>query len=65
MKTMTSSLRSTEKLNLIARFGAARLVAKADGRIELRGGSKSDLAEAREWVSLFLHHAVPRVVPAN
>ena len=45
--------------NLIACFGQARLVAGGDGRVELVGGSASDQLEAREWISLFMHEAVP------
>ncbi len=41
----------------IAQFGQARLVKWPDGRYELRGGTPDDHAEAREWVSLFLHEA--------
>lgn len=48
--------------NLIARFGEARLVTLGDGRVELHGGSTSDHREAREWISLFMHEAVPQAV---
>jgi len=44
---------------LIARFGQAKLVRWRDGRYELIGGLPEDLAEAREWISIFLHEAVP------
>ena len=44
---------------LIARFGQARLVRWRDGKYELIGGRPEDVAEAREWISLFLHEAVP------
>jgi len=44
---------------LIARFGHARLVRWRDGKYQLIGGLPEDLAEAREWISLFLHEAVP------
>lgn len=43
---------------IVAAFGAARLVKRLDCRFELRGGSERDRAEAREWISLFLHEAV-------
>ncbi len=46
----------------IAQFGQARLVRTLDCKFELRGGSKEDRLEAREWVSLFLHEAVVREV---
>jgi hypothetical protein len=41
----------------LAWFGAARLVKKPTGNIELVGGSADDRTAAREWVSLFLHEA--------
>ena len=41
----------------IAVFGAARLVKKLDGKLELRGGSPDDRSAAKEWCSLFLHEA--------
>lgn len=65
MKTMTIHLQRTDRFNLIARFGGAKLITKPDGRMELRGGSRADLTEAKEWISLFMHEAVPRIVPPN
>jgi hypothetical protein len=43
---------------VIAIFGQARLVKRLDGKLELVGGSADDHAEAREWVSMFLHEAL-------
>lgn len=51
------SLRKGDRV--IARFGTAELLVDAFGRTELRGGTKEDIVEAREWVSLFFHKAVP------
>ena len=56
-----------ERLNLteaevIATFGEAKLVKTLKGKYELRGGSSQDRAQAREWISLFLHTAVAREV---
>ncbi len=65
MKTLVNGLNEPRYWNLVARFGQARLVSRADGRVELRGGTSSDQTEAREWVSLFLHDAVLRIVPAS
>ena len=45
----------------VARFGSARLVKTQEGHYELRGGSKSDSLEAREWVSIFMHEVVIRM----
>ena len=45
---------------IVARFGGALLVKTEEGRFALRGGSKSDHIEARDWASMFLHEAVIR-----
>lgn len=45
---------------LIACFGKARLIEEADGSYTLRGGTANDQVMANEWISLFLHEAVPR-----
>ena len=45
---------------LIATFGRARLVSLSDGTVELRGGEPDDRTAAKEWISLFMHEAVPR-----
>ncbi len=42
---------------ILAQFGAARLVKNRTGRIELIGGSTDDRTAAKEYVSLFLHEA--------
>lgn len=65
MKTLVNGLNEPRYWNLVARFGRAKLLSRADGRVELRGGTDSDRTEAREWISLFMHDAVPRIVPAN
>jgi hypothetical protein len=46
---------------LIAAFGEARLLRGLDGRFELRGGTPEDRTAANEWISLFLHEAVPHI----
>jgi hypothetical protein len=43
---------------VVASWGEAQLIKYLDGKTELRGGSKEDRAEAREWMSLFWHEAV-------
>jgi len=43
---------------VIAAWGEAKLIKHLDGRLELRGGSKEEVQEAREWLSLFWHEAV-------
>lgn len=58
---MKNYLRMKERPEtLVARFGAAALIRARDGRFEVRGGSRSEHLEAREWVSLFQHEAVIR-----
>jgi hypothetical protein len=42
---------------LIATFGAARLVRHLDSTVELVGGSEEDKAQAREWCTLFMKRA--------
>ena len=65
MKTLVNGLYEPRFWNLIARFGQAKLVSRADGCLELRGGTDADRTEAREWISLFMHEAVPRIVRGN
>jgi len=43
---------------VVAGFGDAKLIRFLDGKLELRGGSKEDRIEAREWMSIFWHEAV-------
>lgn len=43
----------------IATFGRARLVKRWDAGFDLIGGTDADRREAQEWISLFLHEAVP------
>jgi hypothetical protein len=47
---------------VIASWGGAKLVKYLDGKLELKGGSKEEVGEAREWLSLFWHEAVVREV---
>jgi hypothetical protein len=65
MKTLVNGINEPGHWNLIACFGEARLLNRADGRVELRGGSEADRTEAKEWVSLFMHEAVLRIIVSN
>ena len=47
-----------QKFQTIATFGRARLLGGGPGEYDIRGGTRADLLEAREWSSLFLHEAV-------
>ena len=40
------------------RFGRAKLVQVVENKLVLKGGTKDDLTEAKEFVSLFMHEAV-------
>ncbi len=58
MKIKLSDCENARGFELVATFGRAQLVKRADGRFELRGGGPDERFEAREWASLFLHEAV-------
>jgi hypothetical protein len=45
---------------LVASWGEARLIKYLNGKVELKGGSKENRTEAREWISMFLNDAVVR-----
>ena len=47
-----------DECEVVASRGDAQLIKYLDGKTELRGGSKQDRAEAREWMSMFWHEAV-------
>lgn len=42
----------------VVTFGAARLVRRPTGQVELIGGSLHERQCAQEWASLFLHEAI-------
>jgi len=58
MKTLVNGLNEPRYWNLVARFGRAKLLSCADGRVELRGGTASGRTDAKEWISLFMHDAI-------
>lgn len=43
---------------VVARFGAAKLIRRRNGTWRLEGGSREDRRSAVEWISLFAHEAV-------
>ena len=45
---------------VIASWGEAKLIKRMDGKLELKGGSKEEHGEAKEWLSLFWHEALVR-----
>lgn len=57
MKLILRNWFKTSDDKMVAKFGAARLVQKPTGKIELIGGTAADRIAAKGWVSLFLHEA--------
>jgi hypothetical protein len=53
MKSSNSSWLGLPPVEIIARFGAAQLVRRLDGRHEFIGGTPAEHFAAREWCSLF------------
>ena len=39
---------------LIASFGEAQILKHLDGKLEIRGGTEQEKAEARAWIKQFL-----------
>ena len=60
MRNRIKLFRDRETEHLITTFGRARLVCRADGTVELRGGEAEDKTSAKDWVSLFMHVAALR-----
>jgi len=54
-------LSSTDTWKVVTTFGSARLWVSREGKVEMRGGTKADLVSAREWISIFMHEAVPQI----
>ncbi|MEO7677483.1 MAG: hypothetical protein ABIV39_12045 [Verrucomicrobiota bacterium] len=48
---------------VVATFGSAQLLVNQSGKVEMRGGTNSDRLSALEWISIFMHEAVPRIQP--
>ena len=66
MKIQIDSDSATKNcVRVLLRFGRADLVAANNGRLELRGGTIADRTEAKEYISLFMHEAVPKFVSKN
>lgn len=65
MKIQLEETDSTDRVRVILRFGHADLVAVQRGRLELRGGTSADRTEAKEYISLFMHEAVPKFVDTH
>jgi len=54
----TNIIEGRNEGEVIAVWGGAKLVKHWNGRLELKGGSREEVGEAREWLSLFWHEAV-------
>jgi len=39
-------------------FGQAKLIQTGEGKLELKGATKAEQTEAKEFISLFMHEAV-------
>jgi hypothetical protein len=63
MKLRNRLLASENDNELIASFGAARLVRTLAGQLEIQGGTEADRAEARCWVRTFLTPPDDRRLP--
>ena len=50
--------KGNEEVQVVAVFGDTRVVRLRRGITEIRGGSRREQAEAREWASMFCHEAV-------
>ena len=60
MKNRINQIIGSKNEQLITTFGNARLVRLADGSTQLRGARAQEQTTAKEWISLFMHEAVPR-----
>jgi hypothetical protein len=60
MKNQIKQLVGPKAERIITTFGRAKLVSLRDGSVELRGGKAHEQTAAKEWISLFMHEAVPR-----
>jgi hypothetical protein len=61
MKCETHDEKQARDHQVIAQFGQAALIKQSNGTWQLKGGTKEDRLSAREWISLFLHEAVPQL----
>ena len=54
MRHRSFDLPERERVELIARFGEARLVKLLDGKLEIRGGTEQEKTQAHDWMKQFL-----------
>lgn len=60
MKNQCRILGGGKSGRVITTFGRAKLVSLRNGSVELRGAVAEERTAAKEWISLFMHEAVPR-----
>ncbi len=60
MKKLLTHWFKSRNEQIITTFGSAKLVLTEGGHTELRGGTLADQVAAKEWISLFMHEAVPQ-----
>lgn len=60
---LANSTLSRRRDRCLTAFGRTRLMLTPEGRLEVRGGSRADQIPMREWISLFMHEAVPQFFP--
>lgn len=60
MKNRMTTRAQNKAERILTTFGQAQLIITGKGQIELRGGSPDEQTEAKEWISLCMHEAVPR-----
>jgi hypothetical protein len=58
MRTRNLFPERTNEGEVLVSWGDAKLVKFMDGKLVLKGGSKAEKGEAREWLSMFWHEAV-------
>ena len=59
MKNRIMQLIGSKPEWIITTFGGAKLISLRNGKLELRGGKADERTAAKEWISLFMHEAVP------
>lgn len=47
-----------DRTQTIMQFGKAKLIQTAEGKLEMKGATKDEQTEAKEFISLFMHESV-------
>jgi hypothetical protein len=59
MKYTYHAQQARQRRTLIAGFGGAKILSDLDGKIEIRGGTPEEQAQARAWQKQFLTRTPP------